>query len=98
LLTVLAPDVVLRGDRVAALAGGAAELRGAAAVARQAQRGGARAARAALINGAVGVVVAPRGRLLMALVFTIVGDKVTAIDIVAEPDRVQELDLAVLDR
>ncbi len=96
LLNVLAPDVVLRGDRVPTWAG-TPEVRGAEVVARQAVRGGARAARPALINGAVGVVVAPRGRLLMALAFTIEGDQVVSIDVVAEPDRLRQLDLAVLD-
>jgi RNA polymerase sigma-70 factor (ECF subfamily) len=98
LLAVLDPDVVLRGDRVPAWAGGAMEMRGAADVARQAVRGGARAARPALVNGAVGVVVAPRGRLLMVLDFTIEDDKIVAVDVVADPERLRQLDLAVLDR
>ena len=47
--------------------------------------GGARAAQPALVNGAVGVVVAPRGRLLMVLVFTISEEKIVEIDAVANP-------------
>src|SRR2546428_2869475 len=70
LLAVLDPDVVLRSDS-AAMRGAPPAIRGAAAVAERAVRGGARAAQPALINGAVGVVVAPRGRLLMVLNFTI---------------------------
>jgi RNA polymerase sigma-70 factor, ECF subfamily len=96
LLAVLDPDVVLRGDRIAAMAGGATEIRGAALVAPYAVRGGARAARPALVNGAVGVVVAPRGRFMMALDFTIRDGKIIAIDVIAEPERVRQLDLAVL--
>ncbi len=97
LLAVLDPDVVLRADRAAVLAGASREVRGAAAVAAQAVRGGARAARAALVDGAVGVVVAPRGRLLMVLDFTIVGGKIVAIDVIADPERLRRLDLAILD-
>jgi hypothetical protein len=57
----------------------------------------ARFAQSALVNGAVGVVVAPRGRLLVVLRFTIDGGKITEIDVIADPARLRQLDLAVLD-
>ena len=98
LLAVLDPDVVLRSDRAAIPSGASREIRGAAAVARRATLGGARAAQPALVNGAVGVVVAPRGRLLMVLVFTISRGKIVEIDAVADPERLRQLDLAVLDK
>ena len=97
LLAVLDPDVVLRTDRAALPPGAATEVRGAAAVANRAAKGGARAARPALVNGAVGVVVAPRGRLLMVLGFTIVHGKIVEIDAIADPERLRQLDLAVLE-
>src|SRR5918995_5130055 len=97
LLAVLDPEVVLRSDRGAIPSGASREVRGAAAVARRATLGGARAAQPALVNGAVGVVVAPRGRLLMVLVFTISRGKIVEIDAVADPQRLRQLDLAVLD-
>ena len=97
LLAVLDPDVVLRADRAAALAGAATEVRGAVAVARRASRGGARAARPALVDGAVGVVVAPRGRLLMVLAFRIADGEITEIEAIADPARLRTLELAVLD-
>jgi len=103
LLAVLDPDVVLHFDRMgrvggAALPAGAPrEIHGAAAVARRAVIGRARAAQAALINGAVGVIVAPRGRLLMVLDFTIARGKIVAIDAIADPERLRQLDLAVFD-
>src|SRR5713226_3500922 len=75
LLAVLDPDVVLRADPAAMPSGAATEIRGATAVAKRAAKGGARAAQPALVNGAVGVVVAPRGRLLMVLRFTIVNGR-----------------------
>src|SRR4051794_14797272 len=65
LLAVLDPDIVLRADRTILPAGVPAEVRGAEAVARRAGKGGARAARPALVNGSVGLVVAPRGKLIM---------------------------------
>jgi len=97
LVAVLDPEVVLRADRGAVPAGASREVRGAQEVARRAVKGGARAARPALINGAVGVVVAPRGQLLMVLGFTISGGKIVEIDAIADPARLRQLDLTVLD-
>jgi RNA polymerase sigma factor (sigma-70 family) len=97
LVAVLDPDVVLRSDRAALPASAPREVRGAPAVARRALVGRARAARPALVDGAVGVVVAPRGRLLMVLDFKIRGGKIVEIDAVAEPERLNQLDLALLD-
>lgn len=51
----------------------------------------------ALVNGTVGVVVAPRGRLLLALTFTITNDKIAEYDVIADPARLQQFDLAVLN-
>ena len=76
--------------------GGAAEIRGAAVVARRAVAGGARAAQPALVNGAIGILVTPRGRLMMVLDFTIVDGKIVAIDGIADPERLGRLELAVL--
>ena len=98
LLTVLDPDVVLRADAAAEPARGAVELRGAAVVGRGALAAarGARFARLALVNGRPGLIVAPRGRLRLALAFEVANGRVTAIDVIAEPDRLRGLDLAVL--
>ena len=96
LLAVLDPDVVVRSDRRPIGPGGATEIRGAAAVTELAMKGRARAARAALVNGAVGIVVAPGGRLLMVLDLEIVDGKIIAIDAIADPDHVRQLDLALL--
>jgi len=89
LLAVLDPDVVLRTAPT--------DIRGAAAVANRAVKGGARAAQPALVNGAVGVIVAPGGRLLMVLNFTIRRGKIVEIDAIAEPERLRQLNLAVLN-
>jgi RNA polymerase sigma factor (sigma-70 family) len=98
LLAVLDPDVVVRADRSAVPGGASREVRGARAVAEQALAFSRRApfARKALVNGAVGVVVAPRGRLRLVLGLTITRNKIVEIDVVADPARLQQLDLAVL--
>ena len=97
LLAALDTDVVLRVDATAA--GSATTIRGAQAVAANARAfsANARFAEPALVDGAVGIVVAPGGRLALVLRFGVVGDKITAIDIEADPNRLQQLELAVLD-
>lgn len=98
LLALLDPDVVLRSDGVATR-----EIRGAAEYARRAAAGGKMAAargqwtaQPALVNGAVGIIVAPLGRLTMVLEFTIENGKIVAVDASTAPERLQNLDLAVL--
>jgi RNA polymerase sigma-70 factor (ECF subfamily) len=95
LLAVLDPDVVLHADRAAVRLGGVAELSGAEAVAAN-FKGKAQQARAALVDGALGVVVAPQGRLLLVLNLTFAGDRIAAIDVVADPGRLEALDLSTL--
>jgi RNA polymerase sigma-70 factor (ECF subfamily) len=96
IIAVLAPDVVFRGDAAAVRLGGAAELRGASAVA-ETFKGRAQAARTALIDGAPGIAVAPRGRLLLVLALTMADDKIVAIEAIADPKRLQSLDLFVFE-
>ncbi len=97
LLTALDDDVVLRVDATAA--GSATTIRGARAVAANASAfsANARFAEPALVDGAVGIVVAPEGELTLVLRFAVAGDKITEIDIEADPNRLQGLELAVLD-
>lgn len=54
-------------------------------------------ARPALVDGAVGVIVEPRGRLLMVLGFEVRGGKIIEIDAIADPVRLHQLDLTLLD-
>ena len=102
LLRVLDPDVVIRAD--AAVSGTATAVRGAAVWAPQALAGFARALRAvrgphavqpALVDGVPGLVLAPRGRLLRVLQFTCAHDRVVAIDIIGDPERLRALELSV---
>jgi RNA polymerase sigma factor (sigma-70 family) len=96
LLAVLDPDVVLRADRAAVQIGASREVRGAAAVA-ETFSGRARGAQPALVNGAIGLVWAPRGRPRVVFGFTITRGKIVGIDLVADPDRLRQLELTVLD-
>ena len=59
--------------------------------------GRARAAQLALIDGRPGAVWAPGGQPRVVFAFTVHGDKITAIDMIADPGRVRELDLVVGD-
>jgi RNA polymerase sigma factor (sigma-70 family) len=95
LLAVLDPDVVFRHDHTAVPVGTSREVTGALAVAKQ-FAGRAQGARPILVNSSVGVVVAPRGRLLLVLDLTITHGKIAEINVISEPARLQELDLAVL--
>jgi RNA polymerase sigma factor (sigma-70 family) len=98
LLELLDPEVVLRVDRGAVRPAQSREVRGAPAVVQQvrtfAQLG--RFARPALVNGAVGFVVAPRGRPVAVAGLTVANGRIAEIDILADPARLRELDLTVL--
>jgi len=93
LVAMLDPDVVLRADSVAMRGAGGREVRGAAAVAKL-YSGRAQAAAAALVDGGVGIVVAPRGRLIFAIRITLAGDRILAFDVIGEPERLAALEVA----
>jgi RNA polymerase sigma factor (sigma-70 family) len=98
LLEVLDPDVVLRVDL--GPAGGSREVRGAAAVARQA-RGYSRldlVMRPALVNGVAGVVTMRGGEPFSLGAVTVRGGRIVAMDILADPARLRQLDLTILDQ
>lgn len=92
LLAVLAPDVVLRDDRPAVAA---SVTRGASAVARQVAVGRAQGARPVLVNGFVGVVVAPLGRLMFVIEFGYKDGRIAGFDIVSDPARIRNMELTV---
>jgi RNA polymerase sigma factor (sigma-70 family) len=97
LLAVLDPDVVLRADLGAD--GGSRELRGARAVAGQAlfyTRLGL-VTKPALVNGALGAVSSRDGEPFAVGGYTIKGGRIVEIDILADPERLSRLDLAILD-
>ncbi len=98
LLAVLDPDVVLRAD-----GGGVAELsryvRGAETVATQASMWSrvALTPRRALVNGTPGFVNLRDGQPFSVAAVTISGGRIVEIDILADPERLAKLDLAVVD-
>src|SRR5216683_6291882 len=93
LLEALDPDIVVRSN-------GAEAVRGAAAVAGRAFPFTriAQVTLPALINGAAGVVTAADGRPITLVAFTITGAKIVAIDLIDDPRRIAEADLAILGR
>jgi RNA polymerase sigma-70 factor (ECF subfamily) len=111
LLAVLDPDAVLRIDGAARMAFGAKDaantervLKGAATWAKQlvAFARGLRFAtyaglvQLALIDGSVGVVVAPFGRLSRVMIFSFAEDKVTLVDVIGDRARLRELEIVAL--
>ena len=96
LLAVLDPDLVVRADLAA---GAPTEIRGAAVWAKGAVAYGhmARLTQPALVDGAIGVVVAPQGRLSRALTFKIANGKITEIEVIGDPARLGELDVSIVD-
>ena len=99
LVALLDEDVTLSADGEATPTGRAAVLQGAARVARGASLAASRAAesRLVLVNGSPGLVWEPQGRPELVLMFTVSpAGLITAIDVIASPDRVRALDLADL--
>jgi len=95
LLAVLDPDLVVRAD----IPGGVSEVRGAAVWAKGAVAYGhmARLVRPALVNGAIGLVLAPRGRLTRALAFEFANGKITKIEVIGDAARLGNLEVAIVD-
>jgi RNA polymerase sigma-70 factor (ECF subfamily) len=93
LLDLLDPEVAVRADAAAARPGTPTRLRGAHAVARQALAFSQQAAlaRTGLVNGAPAILVAPYGRLVTVMSFTIINGKIFGIDIIADPRRLTHL-------
>src|SRR5581483_3268084 len=95
LVAVLDPDVVLRSDRGPSLAPGRFAARGPAEVAKLILERGtpfAPLARPAVIDGrAAAAVVAPSGRVISVVRFTVSEGRVTALDLVLDPERLRRL-------
>lgn len=95
LVAVLDPDVVLRYDGGVARQAAASLIRGGTAVAAQATTYGKLAPYVypALVNGAAAAVVAPRGRPVSVMAFTVRGGAIVSIDVLADPVRLEALGL-----
>ena len=99
-IALLAPDVVRQADRAALPDGRPLRARGAGTVAGEIVvfGGQARFASPALVNGDAGIVVAPHGQLRLVLLVTVAGEQVTGYELVADPARLDRLELAVLGK
>ena len=99
LVEVLDPDVVLRADPGATAIGSARVVRGAANVARQASAFSRLDidVRPALVNGAVGTVTLRDGRPFAIAGFTIRNQRIVEMDVLADPERLSQIDLTILD-
>jgi len=97
LVAVLDPDVELRIDGGALREEASLILRGAEAVAEHTATYSRLYpfVRPALVNGAAGAVVAPRGRLFSVMAFTVSQGKIVQIDALVDPERLARLDLIV---
>lgn len=89
ILAVLDPGIVLRSDAVAVRMGGSAQVTGAETVAGQ-FKGRAQAARVGLIDDAIGVIVAPRGKVLVLLLLEFRHGKIASIEAIADPSSIAD--------
>lgn len=97
LVTLLHPDVVLRADRAVVPTPEPFVVRGSRSVAEGAMAAMQRAwfTGPVVLDGAIGLAMAPYGRLRLVLGFTITEGEITEIDVIAEPERLRRIDLAV---
>ena len=104
LLAVLDPDAVVRIDAAARIdappseAGKPREVRGASTWARYVAGLSSRlpSVQVALIDGSVGLIVAPRGKLARALTFTFTNDKIARVEVIADAAHLRQLEIALL--
>jgi len=100
LVAVLDPDIVVRIDEAAAGPGAPRQIRGArnwakGAIAFSRQLSGT--VQPMLVNGEVGLVWSPGGRVFRVLCCSFVNGKIARAEIIADPVRLRELDLAMLE-
>ncbi|MCR6484645.1 sigma-70 family RNA polymerase sigma factor [Amycolatopsis sp. OK19-0408] len=99
LLALLDPDVVLHADRFVGPSPAPIVLRGVESVRKGAVLASerARASELALVDGTPGLLMVREGRLAVVLAFRVDGDRIAGIEVIADPERLRELELAVLD-
>jgi len=96
LVRLLHPDVVFEPDQAALRMGSLPQTRGAKDVA-SALSGGARGTRLVLVNGLAALAWAPGGHIRSVIEFTVVDDRITAVTVTADADRIAQLDVVTLD-
>ena len=100
LMEVLDPTFSVRADAVAAPSGVPMDIHGAEAWARRAVQSarGARLAQLAIVEGSVGLIVAPRGRLFRALRLTFANGCIAAMEVIGDPERLRTIEIGELIR
>ncbi len=96
LVGLLHPDVVFEPDQAALRMGSRPRTRGARDVA-SALSGGARGARLVLANGLAALAWAPGGNIRSVIEFKVVDDRIAAITVTADADRIAQLDVVTLN-
>lgn len=99
LLDVLDPGFAVRADSVSAPRGLPSDISGAESWATRAveEARGARLARVAMVEGSVGLIVAPRGRLYRVLQFTFANGRIASMDVIGDPARLKIIELGTLN-
>jgi len=100
LLALLDPDVVLRVDDPRRDPVARLEFRGARTVIERGREFSrvARFCRLALLDGSPGLIMAPRGRLARAIAFSFSGERITGIEVIADPDRLRQMQFSLPQR
>jgi RNA polymerase sigma-70 factor, ECF subfamily len=97
---LLDEDVVVRVDPGPKRRGGPRRIVGRQLVAREILRGGAGVAphcRPVMVNGSVGLAAVVKGKTIAVVGITVAGDRIVEMDILADRERLRELDLTILD-
>jgi hypothetical protein len=99
LFDVLDPAFSLYPDTAAAQRGVPSEIGGAEAWAKRAVEAarGARLARLAMVEGSVGIIVAPRGRLFRVLRFAFANRRIAGMQVIGDPEYLQQIEVGPLD-
>lgn len=98
LIAVLDPEVVLRADAGPQRPGASVLMRGPSAIVGRAIAFARLPLERipVLTNGTIGAVVLSEGQPFSVMSFTIVGSKIVEIDILADPERLREIDLSAV--
>lgn len=94
LLAMLDPDATYRTDEAARLLGAGTDIDGGRVLA-EAFCGRAQPARAIMLDGEPGMVLAPGGTLMLVMTLRFVGERIAGIDAVADDDRLSRMELTV---
>jgi RNA polymerase sigma-70 factor (ECF subfamily) len=99
LVAALDPEFVFHADEASVQQGGRREIHGAENWARNAVQfaGAARFTGLALVDGDVGLVLAPHGRLQRVLKFTFAGGKIVAAEVIGDPERLEKMEFALVE-